>query len=523
MPAATDPARACATAALLACAPMALAQATDVLDDVGVGVARVRLAVFAQGMGGPLEAINSDGPDGTNFVTSLSPLPDGSGRTLALTLGGRLWLIDAAGRRTLFHDAVDPDVTEINPRFFGPVAILAHPGFAANGRFYTIETELEGTARADFGTGDDHQDVLYEYDMDDPSAMRLADTPFTKRAVLRIDQPARDHNMNDLAFLPDGTLLVAVGDGANSSGGGASPPQLRAADAGSALGKILRIDPEGDSGASGRYAIPADNPFVGLPGAVEEVYSLGHRNPFRIAVDPGTGEVWAGEVGQRNVEEVNRILPGTNYGWPRKEGSFLFGREAGDANGDGVIDDRDIAPDPDTDGNGTGDRADTLGLADPILEYDRGTGRSIAGGFVYRGSAIPALAGRYLLGDTIPASVGVMMHGGPASGPAAGSIGDLAALAFADAGAPAPPGIVGLRPDHDGEPLAMTTDGRILRLTAPGCRPDLDGDGELTLFDFLAFQNLFDAGDLAADFDGDGELTIFDFLAFQNAFDAGCA
>ncbi|MEQ8845097.1 MAG: PQQ-dependent sugar dehydrogenase [Phycisphaerales bacterium] len=506
-----------AASALVLGAPAA-GQTLDVLEDIEPGDVRVRLELVADGLGGVLEPINNDGPVGQNFAIDLTPLPDG--RALIMTLGGTIYMLSTDGSINVFHDVVDPAVTEINPRFFGPSAIQAHPDFATNGIFYTIETEVEGTAPADFGDGNDHQDVLYEYDMDDPAAMSLSETSFTKRQVLRIDQPRRDHNLNDLVFLPDGTLLIASGDGSNSSGGGSSIPQLRAQDPGVVFGKVLRIDPDSSTAPGGTYGIPADNPFVGEPGTLAEIYSLGHRNPFRMSFDAPTG-VWIGEVGQRNIEEVNRIEAGRNYGWAFKEGSFLFGDLAGDANGDGVVDDRDVAPDPDADGNGTGDFADANGLTDPIFEYDRGSGRSIAGGRVYRGSAIPELVGQYVFGDTFTSGDN-LFYADASAGPAAGETGGIQSLRIADGGVPAPSGVVGFGVDGAGELLVLTTDGTILGLLPAPCRADLDGDGELTLFDFLAFQNLFDAGDPAADFDGDGDLTIFDFLAFQNEFAGGC-
>jgi len=134
----------------------ALAQTLDVLEDVEFGPVRVQLELVAGGLGGPLEPINSDGPIGRNFPADLTPLPDG--RALIMTLGGTIYVLAADGAINVFHDVVDPAVTKINPRFYGPIAIEAHPDFASNGIFYTIETEVEGAAPADFGQGDDHQD-----------------------------------------------------------------------------------------------------------------------------------------------------------------------------------------------------------------------------------------------------------------------------------------------------------------------------------------------------------------------------
>jgi len=508
----------------------------DVLPDPPPGALVVRLETVAAGLIEPLEAINNDGPPGQSFPTDATALPDGSGRVLVMTLGGKIHLIDGAGQVSLFHDLIDPDVSEIRPRNFGPTAIAAHPAFASNGRFYTVETEVESTAPADFGRGSNHQDVLYEYAMDNPAADSLDETAFTKREVLRIDQPQRDHNANDLAFMPDGTMLVAIGDGGNTNGTGSSPPQLDAADISTIHGKILRIDPLGNSADNGAYGVPGNNPLIGVPGALPEIYSYGHRNPFRISVDAQTGQVWVGEVGQRTVEEINRLAPGGNHGWPRKEGSFLFGDEAGDVNDTPGIDNEDVAPDPDADANGTGDFADDNNLVDPIFEYDHGTGDSVAGGLVYRGIGSPALFGLYVFGDTDASEPGGLFYADPADGPVSGRSGGARRFAIDPAGAPLPSAIVGFAADAAGEVLILTTTGEVLHIADARCPADLTGpggdgvpDGTLTSDDFFFYLGLFADGDLAADLTGpggdgvpDGNLTSDDFFFYLGLFAQGC-
>jgi glucose/arabinose dehydrogenase len=162
------------------------------------------------------------------------------------------------------------------------------------------------------------------------------------------------------------------------------------------LGKVLRVDPihpsltggSGDAASSnGEYRIPASNPFDGA-GEVPEIYAYGLRNPYRFSFDVGTGgtgDLILADVGQNNIEEINRIVSGGNYGWAIKEGTYLFNRP------DGTI--------------GANSPGAPSNLIDPItgtmgtLQYDHGDGISITGGFVYRGSAIPELFGKYVFGD----------------------------------------------------------------------------------------------------------------------------
>jgi glucose/arabinose dehydrogenase len=498
----------------------------NVLPDPPVGVVTVRLTPIVTGLGEPLPALNSTGADGFSFPTDAWALDDG--RLLIMTLKGTIFLRRADGMLVEFHDFIDPAISKIQPRNFGPVTIAAHPDFLTNGIFHTVETERENTAPADFGFAGTHQDVLYEYVMADPAADRLADTTFTKRELMRIDQPRPDHNLNDIDFFADGTMALAIGDGGNLSSPGNGFTQVRAQNLGLIQGKVIRIDPLGANSANVQYGIPADNPFVGTPGALPEIYSYGHRNPFRLTIDALAQDVWVGEVGQRTVEELNRVLPGANHGWPTKEGSFLFGIAAGDANGDTDIDNQDVAIDPDADMNGTGDTADANGFTDPVFEYDHGTGDSVSGGYVYRGSAIPELAGMYLFADFDPSEPEGLFWGDPASGPVSGATGDVFRFQLAPDSAPIPVGTVAVVPDADGEPLLLSTGGEILRMepVAPEntCAFDFNNDGIVDGADFGVFGAAFGsmAGDAsylkAADSDGNGSVDGADFGAFGADF-----
>jgi len=223
----------------------------------------------------------------------------------------------------------------------------------------------------------------------------------SERVLLAFDKPQTNHNGGQLEFGPDGYLYVSIGDGGsqhdNDFGhtGGTFPGSVtsvsgnlgNAQDKTKLLGKILRIEPLGINGPGGQYGIPASNPFVGLGGGVrEEIYAFGMRNPWRFSFDDGpggSGRLFEGDVGQDKVEEVNIIVAGGNYGWRLKEGSF--DHDATALNGG-------------------------LPLIGPIAQYAHigvniGTpallqvGVSVTGGYLYRGSAIPGLVGKYVFGD----------------------------------------------------------------------------------------------------------------------------
>lgn len=191
--------------------------------------------------------------------------------------------------------------------------------------------------------------------------------PSTTRELLFVDQPFANHNGGNLVFGPDGKLWIGLGDG-----GSANDPMDNAQSLGTLLGKMLRIDPA-PSGTL-PYTVPADNPFVGRTGARPEIWALGLRNPWRYSFDRTSGDLWIGDVGQNAWEEVDFTAAGTkggeNYGWPAQEGTH---KNKGAA---------------------------VAGAIAPILDYRQGDKIcSVTGGYVYRGSKVPDLAGAYLYGD----------------------------------------------------------------------------------------------------------------------------
>ena len=189
----------------------------------------------------------------------------------------------------------------------------------------------------------------------------------TQKIILDVTDPAANHNGGMIAFGPsDGYLYIAFGDG-----GGANDQFGNAQNPGTLLGKILRIDVH-PAVASDAYDTPADNPFVGMAGWRGEIWALGLRNPFRFSFDRANGQLWAGDVGQDTTEEIDIVTKGGNYGWPRFEGTRQFQNVA---------------------------LAAGTAHTPPIFEYDHPIGFSVIGGYVYRGSQIASLVGKYLYSD----------------------------------------------------------------------------------------------------------------------------
>ena len=248
----------------------------------------------------------------------------------------------------------------------GLLGMAFDPGFAANGRAFLNYTR---------DNGGQLQTVLAAYTSPDGG---LTLDPASETILLRVDQPFDNHNGGHLAFGADGMLYMALGDG-----GGGGDPQGNGQDTRTLLGKILRIDV-----ASGTdYAIPPDNRWAGNAsctagtGAVAEcpeIHAYGLRNPWRFSFDASNGDLWVGDVGQSDFEEIDRIEAGGNYGWNIREASHCFEPPSGcptESNGDPLI--------------------------DPDAEYGRDVGASVTGGYVYRGAAVSALVGRYVFGDFV--------------------------------------------------------------------------------------------------------------------------
>ena len=190
--------------------------------------------------------------------------------------------------------------------------------------------------------------------------------PDSELVVMEIPQPFSNHNGGQLAFGPDGMLYISLGDG-----GAGGDPRGNGQNLSSLLGSILRIDVSG-LGPEERYRVPPDNPFVGIQGARDEIWAYGLRNPWRFSFDRKNGDLWTGDVGQNAFEEVDLVSRGGNYGWNILEGAHCFSPRTG---------------------------CDPSGTILPVIEYGADKGCSVIGGYVYRGTRIPSLAGAYLYGD----------------------------------------------------------------------------------------------------------------------------
>ncbi|MEM6996433.1 MAG: PQQ-dependent sugar dehydrogenase, partial [Myxococcota bacterium] len=198
--------------------------------------------------------------------------------------------------------------------------------------------------------------------------------PRSEVELLRIEQPYGNHNGGMIAFGPDGKLYVGVGDG-----GMAGDPLLAGQDLGTWLGKILRVEVSD----GGSIAAPRDNPFVETAGALPEIWAYGLRNPWRFSFDRIRGTLWVGDVGQNALEEIDIVTRGGNYGWNSREGTRGYSRTP------------------------------LVGEAiDPVVEYGRNEGESITGGYVYRGTQLPAYRGAYFYGDYATGTVWALVHDG---------------------------------------------------------------------------------------------------------------
>lgn len=284
--------------------------------------------------------------------TFLARAPDRTDRLFVLEQAGRIRVFPKrrdAQRSKTFLDISD----RVTP--FGEQGLLGmafDPAFTRNGFFYLH-----------YSTRDSSRIARFRVDATDPDR---AD-PGSQSILLEVVQPAVNHNGGMLAFGPDDLLYIALGDG-----GGGGDPWKNAQNTRTLLGSLLRIDPHGRSGML-RYGIPADNPLVGVGGGVRgEIWAHGLRNPWRFSFDSQTGALWLGDVGQAAREEVDRIVKGSNYGWPYFEGSVEF------ENPDKLPPDR---------------------FRMPVLDYERPSGVSVIGGYVYRGSRFQELRGAYVYGD----------------------------------------------------------------------------------------------------------------------------
>ena len=247
----------------------------------------------------------------------------------------------------------------------GLLGLAFHPDYINNGYFYVNYIDNFGNT----------QISRFSVSTSDPS---IAD-PDSEFQILEVEQPYINHNGGCLRFGPEGYLYIGLGDG-----GSAGDPENRSQNLQTLLGKMLRIDIDNTEGST-NYAIPSNNPFVGDPNALDEIWSYGLRNPWRFSFDSETDELWIGDVGQGSIEEIDRAaagISGQNYGWRCYEGYQEYNT------------------------SGCPNQSE---LTFPVAEYSHSGGNcSITGGYVYRGEIYENFLGIYFYADFCSGEIGTI-------------------------------------------------------------------------------------------------------------------
>ena len=288
---------------------------------------------------------------GLNAPVDFQSSHDGTGRFFVVEQGGTIRIVK--GKKVLAAPFLDISSIIVSGGETGLLGLAFHPQYKTNGRFFVNYTR---------SVNGQLQTAIAEYHVS-PTNPNLAD-PNSGKVLLSFDQPFSNHKGGQLAFGPDGFLYIGTGDG--GSGG---DPFGNGQKLSTLLAKMLRIDINSGS----PYGIPADNPFVGVNGAKGEIWAYGFRNPWRFAFDDKLSKrLFVGDVGQDNWEEVDIVTKGGNFGWNIMEGNHCYP---------------------------PGSNCNQTGLIPPIAEYSHSEGIAVIGGYVYRGSAIPALKGLYVFGD----------------------------------------------------------------------------------------------------------------------------
>jgi hypothetical protein len=324
--------------------------------------------MFVNDMWGPIYTVSYDGAEVVQYVDIDDP---------RWGVG-----VEAGGRERGFQSMA------LHPEF----GVAGAPGY---GRFYTWSDVQDNTPAADFrpdGGDNTHHTVLHEWRARDASRATYDGDP--PRELMRLEQPFGNHNAGLIAFHPYvepgdpdyGLLYVASADG----GSGGDPLNL-AQNLQMGFGKIFRIDPLGSTSANGQYGIPSDNPFVGDPDALDEIWAYGMRNPQRFGWDPANGNMFIAEIGQNIVEWVSLVPRGGNMGWNDWEGSYRFISRA-EVSLDSPRSDPEVSY--------------------PVVEYGRndplmGDRVAATGIHVFRTDHIPQLQDRVLFGDFV---IGEILH-----------------------------------------------------------------------------------------------------------------
>jgi uncharacterized repeat protein (TIGR03806 family) len=283
----------------------------------------------------------------------------GENRLVVVQQNGQIQVFEDSSTATSARTLLDISGRILSGGESGLLGLAFDPDFQQN-RYVYLHYSLDAPLRS----------IIARMTWDEAADLIL---PSSEKNILEIGQPFTNHNGGMLAFGPDGYLYIGMGDG----GSGGDPNNL-AQDTTTLLGKMLRIDVH-PLNPNDPYDVPVDNPFVSDLGVLPEIYAIGLRNPFRYSFDRQTGDLWLGDVGQTQREEIDIIESGNNYGWRVREGNLAFD-----------------------------DSQNTLPLSaftPPVIDYGRSEGIAVIGGYVYRGNQFGSLFGRYLYTDFLGGSV----------------------------------------------------------------------------------------------------------------------
>lgn len=299
---------------------------------------------------------------GLEHPVHLTHAGDGSGRLFVVEQAGVIRIIENGKLQpTPFLD-IRNRVESGGEK--GLLSVAFHPEYTTNGRLFVNYTSDRGglhTRIAEFRRRD-----------------RNRANPASEKILLTVDQPYSNHNGGQIAFGPDGMLYIGMGDG-----GWANDPKNSGQDRTTLLGALLRIDINNTSRGKA-YGIPTDNPYATHKRFRPEIWAYGLRNPWRFSFDRQSGQLWAADVGQDAIEEIDRIERGQNYGWKIMEGRRCANGVAADCAR------QDLTP--------------------PVTQYPHGEGYSVTGGFVYRGDRYPELCGVYLYADYVTGQFWGLRH-----------------------------------------------------------------------------------------------------------------
>lgn len=288
--------------------------------------------------------------------------------TIAQDESNRVFVVERTGKIIYFENNAKESETKVfidltvkidsSGQEKGLLGLAFHPNFEENGYFYVNYTNQESTVISRFTS--------------DTATLSEVD-PSTEEILMEFTQPYANHNGGHLTFGPDGYLYIATGDGGSSG-----DPKGNAQDLTKIYGKLLRIDVNSASGDK-KYSIPEDNPYAeNTDGYAEEIFAYGFRNPWKFSFDEKRDLLWAADVGQNAMEEINVIEKGYNYGWNIMEGTLEYEPS---------------------------DEVDEAEFEEPIWEYDHSLGQSITGGYTYYGENNPSLNGIYIYGDFVSGKI----------------------------------------------------------------------------------------------------------------------